>query len=393
MAEEFSFRQVCGCEDPNVDVIFIHGLNGGPEETWKCADNDNFWPEWLAADLPSVAIYTLGYPNGLFEKWAKKEMDIYDRATNVLEYMSAKGIGSNPCVFITHSLGGILAKQIIRKAQDSKDEDWGKICDALKLVVFLSTPHRGASLASIIKFIAPKISSSHITALQSNNGPLKDINAFYKDHADSSSSLRTVVYFEKYKTCKVALVVDANSADPGVSGATPIPVDKDHIGICKPADKDDLVYMGIRRHLGKVVTAVTNGGSSFSSDYEKKHPDDRRDLLSKLIDANRGHEYSKANEYQNKFARSYIKLGLYTSAKDDHDALLSKVEQRFVTHIYHALICKDASEEAILNAIQDKVIQPIESQMIGNSKFNEKEILSALYYLTEQCHIRWDAEK
>jgi len=392
MASEFSFKQVCGCDQPNVDVVFIHGLNGDPEETWKCAENDNFWPEWLTDDLPSVAIYTLGYPNGLFEKWAKKEMDIYDRATNALEYMSALGIGSKPCVFVTHSLGGILAKQIIRKANDSADEDWQKICDALRLVVFLSTPHLGASLASVVKFIAPKISSSHIATLESSNGPLKDINAFYKNFADAASELKTVVYFEKYKTAKVALVVDANSADPGVSKTIPIPVDKDHIGVCKPANKDDLVYLGIRKHLGKVVTAVANGGSSFSSEYEKKHPGDRRDLLSKLIDANRGHEYNKANEYQNKFARSYIKLGLYTSAKDDHDALLSKVEQRFVSHVYHELICKGASDSAILATIQDSVIQPIETQSIGNSKFNEKEILSALYFLTEQCHIRWDAE-
>jgi hypothetical protein len=41
-------------------VLFVHGLGGDKRATW-CADGaaETFWPGWLAADLPTVSIYTL----------------------------------------------------------------------------------------------------------------------------------------------------------------------------------------------------------------------------------------------------------------------------------------------------------------------------------------------
>ncbi len=55
-------------------------------------------------------------------------------------------------------------------------------------------------------------------------------------------------------------------------------------------------------------------------------------------------EYDYANDAQNKFARGYAKTGLYTAAKEDHDALLAEIETRFVTHVFHPHICKDATK-------------------------------------------------
>lgn len=41
------------------DVIFIHGLNGHAETTWMHNENDNesFWPQWLAQDLPETYVW------------------------------------------------------------------------------------------------------------------------------------------------------------------------------------------------------------------------------------------------------------------------------------------------------------------------------------------------
>jgi len=124
--------------------------------------------------------------------------------------------------------------------------------------------------------------------------------------------------------------------------------------------------------------------------YGSKSDRDRRDLLQKLIDADREVEYDYANEAQNKFARSYAKTGLFTAAKEDHDALLAEIETRFVTHVFHPHICKDAPEAAVRNALQDNVLDPLTARDFGKTKFPASAILSGLYFLTEQCHIRWD---
>jgi hypothetical protein len=52
-----------------VDLIFVHGLNGGSQSTWsKNGDPALFWPrEWLPNDTAfrDVRIHTFGYASGL----------------------------------------------------------------------------------------------------------------------------------------------------------------------------------------------------------------------------------------------------------------------------------------------------------------------------------------
>ena len=396
MTDELSFTKICGGDEPLLDVLFVHGITGDPKETWVSEKTGDYWPAWLCSDLPSVAVYSLGYPASLFEKWAKKEMDLFERAGNALEYMTSKGIGERPLAFIAHSLGGLLVKQIIRKSCDAEEEHWKHVCQATKLVAFLATPHTGASLASVLKTVIPRFSSKYIDLLSNDSGILTDINQHYRSFANGRDDVATVAYYEKYKTAASLLVVSKESADPGVAGTTPVAMDKDHITICKPRDKEDLIYLGIKRHLARTLSSCPmnspngNGGSFAADDYGTKTEEDRRDLLEKLIAAGREHEYSKANNLQNKFAQNYLKLGLYTTAKDDNDRLLSEVEQRFLTHIYHPLICKGRPDEEIRNALQAHVIDAVYEQHAGGKGIGKKTILSALYFLTEQCHIRWD---
>lgn len=393
MSSDFKFENISTAEEPLLDVIFVHGLTGDAYKTWSSINENEFWPNWLSGEFQNISIYTLGYPASLFEGWAKKEMDIFERSGNILEHFAAKGIGERPIAFITHSLGGILTKILIRKSRESSDEAFRKVSEVVRLVVFLATPHKGSTLANIVK-VFPS-SSSHIKLLANETGFLEDLNQYYRSYANNQANLSTKVYYEKLATKKIVTVVSRESADPGITGTEPIALDKDHINICKPEDRDDIVYLGIRRHIKKLLDDLIGNNPLLKADlmginYLEKSSNDRRELLEKLIDADREHEYGYANRAQNEFARSYLKTGLYTQPREDHELLLSEVETRFITLVYHPLICKGINDEKIQDSVQKNIIDPLSEKKIGNTKFSARSVLTALYYLTEQCHIRWD---
>lgn len=387
---ESPLTKMCGDAKAAIDVIFIHGLTGDPKATWSCPNDNSFWPQWLYDECQRLAIYTLGYPASLFAKWANKEMDIFERATNTLEVMAGMGIGQRPIVFVAHSLGGLLTKILLRKAKESSDADYQKIEAATRLVVFVSTPHTGSSLADILKLVPGK--SPHIALLGNDSGFLEDLKNSYRRLAEERGDLQTVSYYEKKKTKNLVIVVDKQSADPGASRCEPVALEKDHIDICKLLDKGDTLFLGIKRRLDKLLqeiplTLVPDPDDSLAH----RSDSDRRSLEVKFIDANREAEYSIANDGQNKFAQKLTKIGLFSSTRADYDLLMDKVKQRFDLHIYSPLICRGAEFSEISDAIQSKVVDPLAGQVMGNSIFKPQDVMNALYFLTEQCHISWNA--
>lgn len=390
-----SLKRIAGTDCRDLDIIFVHGLTGDPQESWTSKDTngvEHFWPSWLHDEFNNACIYTIGYPTGFFKKWATKELDMYEKAEHLLELAANEEIGEKPIVFVAHSLGGILTKQILRASKQSTNADWKKVWERTRLVTFLATPHTGAGLASAIDFIFPRLSTSNIALLSNDNGYLEDLNKFYRDAAPEHK-IRTLAYYEKNKT-KAALIVDRQSADPGVHGVTAIALEENHISICKPLDKDSILYRSLCRNIKTLFSEPihSNANTVFDNeDYTKDHCEDRRDLQQKLIDADREHEFSDANNLQNKFAQKYLKHGLYTDAKRQSDRFLEDVEQYFKTHVYHAKICKNANEEEIHTALQSEVIDPL-CKKYAHANITSKTVMKALYFLTGKCYIRWDAQ-
>jgi hypothetical protein len=393
--EEFIFEKKCGGDNSRFDIIFVHGLSGDPVETWTASnDSKDFWPCWLCEHFPNANIYTLGYPISALKKWGKSEMNIFERAKSTLDLMSTYGIGQKPIAFITHSFGGLLTKQILRNATEATNKNWNAIFNQTCFVAFISTPHSGASLAQICKAVIPRFSSTHVSTISNMDGYLTDLNDAYKSMA-AKGKIKTAAYYEKHKTNKIFLVVSKESASPGISDSIAVAIDADHINICKPKDRDAPLYRSLCKHLDGIFNPkrTKNDDQAIIFDeeeYEEMSPSDRRDLLEKLIDGGKEHEYQHANDFQNKFAQRYISLGLFTEARLKHDHLLSEVQQRFNTYVYHGKICKGASIEEIEEALQKKVIEEIRKNYPEEDKITAGLIMKAIYYLTAQCHIKWD---
>ncbi|KAI1850237.1 hypothetical protein JX266_004095 [Neoarthrinium moseri] len=186
-----------------VDILVIHGLQGHPYKTWarKLLPADNarrlvetpkpdkggrsksfrriiplftkrqsnsghpgyqaqaesspalqalsvFWPEdLLPEDFPSSRIMVYGYDTQVTQYNIKKSTNkngVYQHAKDLLFAIARERVPGRPIVFIAHSLGGIVVKDMLAQSSASSDSELQDIVGSTKAVLFLGTPHRGS---------------------------------------------------------------------------------------------------------------------------------------------------------------------------------------------------------------------------------------------------------
>jgi hypothetical protein len=232
----------------------VHGLGGDPFATWRAHPRDSEpWPNWVAEDQPDIDVWTVEYEASP-SSWSGSAMALPDRAANLSAWFETERLYYQPLVFITHSLGGLLVKQLLRLAADRPGTVLGRILPATQGVVFLGTPNTGSDLASWMDRLRLVLGTSAATKdLQSDSPYLRDLNGWYRERAPAED-IATLAFAETRAT-KGIVVVEQSSADPGIPGVLPIPVDADHISIAKPSNRNELVYRRVQQFVGERLPA------------------------------------------------------------------------------------------------------------------------------------------
>jgi pimeloyl-ACP methyl ester carboxylesterase len=253
------------------DVIFVHGLGGGSHSTWAGPDAArDFWPSWIGEDFRSAGVWALGYRADV-SAWTSESMPLADRGTAILETLANEGIGERTVIFITHSMGGILAKQILRHATSFGVKRWESIARRTRGIAFIATPHAGADLAGFAELARLVLrTNEQVTELRAHHPRLRELHAwFLKFQSDQQIVCRTFCETRELKPGilglslpKGILVVDQTSAEPHVPGEVAIPLDEDHVSICKPRDRNAALYKSLKRFISDVLATVTSDTAS-----------------------------------------------------------------------------------------------------------------------------------
>uniref|UniRef100_A0A9L0JVJ8 Protein SERAC1 n=1 Tax=Equus asinus TaxID=9793 RepID=A0A9L0JVJ8_EQUAS len=196
------------------DVLFIHGLMGAAFKTWRQQDAEQqgptdqasedearhttCWPKtWLARDCPALRIISVEYDTSLSDWRARCPMErksIAFRSNELLRKLRAAGVGDRPLIWVSHSMGGLLVKKMLLEA--SKKPEMNTVINNTRGIVFYSVPHHGSHLA------------------------------------EYSVNIRYLLF--------PSLEVKELSKDLGIGDL--IPVDVNHLNICKPKQKDAFLY-------------------------------------------------------------------------------------------------------------------------------------------------------
>ncbi|XP_054578425.1 protein SERAC1 isoform X1 [Eptesicus fuscus] len=250
----------CRTSQPiKADVLFIHGLMGAAFKTWRQQDQaltekvsgdetryTTCWPKtWLARDCPALRIISVEYDTSLSDWRARcptERKSIAFRSNELLQKLRAAGVGDRPMVWVSHSMGGLLVKKMLLEA--SQNPEMRTVIDNTRGIIFYSVPHHGSHLADYsvnVRYLL--FPSLEVKELSKDSPALKALQGDFLELA-KDRNFQVLNFVETLPTSIGSMirlhVVPVDSADLGIGDL--IPVDVNHLNICKPKKKDAFLY-------------------------------------------------------------------------------------------------------------------------------------------------------
>ncbi|KAG1658369.1 hypothetical protein FOA52_005750 [Chlamydomonas sp. UWO 241] len=368
--------------EPAIDVVFVHGIRGGPFITWRkknvsvptskdekdmpaaaraangsgnssssgssSSSGDpspkaetkaprvpvapasqtfhlplsSVWPsDWLATDFPTARLLTVEYA-APFTNYEVESLPLEETAARVTRQLLAAGVGTRPVVFVCHSMGGLLMKEVLAQAlSESANEEWadtrphttlletslyaGGAITFFRLtpvtfaptpsrstpsanihlfnftrdiperpefaerntrgILFFATPHFGSNLAAMgwklraLPGARPAPSLARLTP-----GPhLIELNAALQSLHDQRG-LHVVSLLEgqptEFGVLPRMFIVPEESGYPGF-GERIVLGQENHVQLCKPASKETPGYVAVHSLVEEALRAASAGGS------------------------------------------------------------------------------------------------------------------------------------
>lgn len=252
---------------PEFDIVFVHGIRGGAFITWRKEkafsrggargnlDHSICWPtSWLAPMFPKARILSAEYAAPA-TWWEGESLPLFATVNHLADRLTAAGIGSRPVVFVCHSMGGIVVKEIIgRGTQKDAPPSLRKISNAAAGLVFYSVPHAGSRLADLgwsLRYIGA--SPSRAVAHLKTDPHLHEMNSVIRDLC-RRDKLNVLSFSEGLPTKLSYLsthIVPHESAYPGY-GEFVVLTEHDHITVCKPNDVNDPAFANLVQFLSEI---------------------------------------------------------------------------------------------------------------------------------------------
>jgi pimeloyl-ACP methyl ester carboxylesterase len=258
--------------EPEIDLIFVHGLGGGSRKTWsKSSSITHYWPkEWLPKDpaFKGVRIHSFGY-NSDWVKGKDNCLNIQHFGKSLVGEMIISpyfGDADTPIVLIGHSMGGLVIKQAYIAAR--QDAIYETLAKRFHSIYFLATPHKGSDSAKLLNDILQATNSSraYVADLKRSSEAIQSINDEFCNYSAD------VYLWSFYETQKLNIgglfgrfIVDPDSAILGYPEERQMPMNADHRSICKFDSITDPNYQIIRDALASTIYGISQTGELILS--------------------------------------------------------------------------------------------------------------------------------
>ncbi|KAF3280562.1 hypothetical protein TWF970_002776 [Orbilia oligospora] len=247
-----------------VDIVAIHGINGSAYESWRHMNGTLWLQDLLPEDLPGCRVFTYGYSSATAFGSSAEGLD--NTAFAILLELNFQRPSikeqSRPVIFLGHSIGGILVKQVINLITTDLSYYAG-ISDCVRGIVFLSTPHRfshKASFSEALEEITMVASDDNDIRVQmrgfiGTNYPLLDsITSRFRERVPAAMHIISCIEQNTPPGFRSRIVDDVcgwmNHPQEDV-----IWISSDHLNVCRFKDRECSGYLELISRLQKLAFA------------------------------------------------------------------------------------------------------------------------------------------
>lgn len=249
MESELTLHPTSASSSPKA-VVFLHGVNGSWRDTWTNRATGLFWPEALGS-ASGWDTFSIQYDANT--SWGRTTMPLQQRAVSIAELLrDAPQLAGKDVALVAHSFGGIVTKQVLRHLHGR--ERFRDLEERIAGVVFVATPHTGADIASYGHFLRWALGSTvTLEDLRVHSPLLIELGDWYRNTVTLPAHVlvETRKLRLKWLGRRWAMVVDPASANPGLPGVAVVPVDADHVEICRPATAESVQFRSVAGFLGQ----------------------------------------------------------------------------------------------------------------------------------------------
>jgi len=228
-------------------IIFVHGLFGDADGTWRLDSKHPSWPELVArdSDFASDDVYSVGYATS----FDRPTFNIEETAQHVLRQLYDSNLFKYDRIyFISHSMGGLIVKRLLNILNDrSGTSDLRRV----RAVLLISTPSQGAPVAEIARWLSmdPKLkdltSADFNTYLQGlDNDWTRMLRGRNRSHEDYPQVYCAYETLPTHHVRIVSRVYASTSCDEEM-----YPMLFDHLQIVKPLDVNKDPYFWAKNRV------------------------------------------------------------------------------------------------------------------------------------------------
>lgn len=243
--------------------------------------------DWLPYDCPNLRIVGINYETALTQ-WSAKHTcpcekgkgTLAQRSDEIKAALTAAGIGKDrPIVWVGHSMGGLLIKEIIVQASCDGNEDVKKLASNTRGILFLGTPHKGSSVAKLKQHIQFLLSPTiEVKELEENASFLLSLHEKFLAYLhDMEDKVNIVSVVEGSPTMLTSFkfpirIVTQESAKLQFGDFYVLNVD--HLGLSKPNTQQSFLYQRLLMIIKDVLVAFAKENTSESIHDDDCEPHD-----------------------------------------------------------------------------------------------------------------------